>query len=362
MTRSLRYLRQFSAAAMLFCVMTVVALSPSPAVIVVCAVAGVLYVRAFYAWPGSWALRLLPLGLAGAVIAAAQSGAEIWPAVAVPALLAVAVMATTSWPRLPIGGISLAITGVTVVVTTRDWPTALLAAGATLMCVVALLSQLWVWEIAVRVDRERSRDAIDAVDRERQRFAADLHDIQGHSLEAIVLKSELAARLVDTDPARAAAEMHSVQQLAREALRDTRSVAHGYREVSLATEMANAVGLLRAAGVRCETALASYGDVPPDSGRLLALLVREATTNMLRHSEATIAEITLMKSDGGVQLTVHNDRPLDMAKQDGQGLAGLAERFAEMGGTLRWTASAARFEIDAALPWERPATRLGVAS
>jgi two-component system, NarL family, sensor histidine kinase DesK len=354
MTRSLRYLRHFTAGSLLFCVLAVVALSPEPATVVACAFAGVLYVRALYARPGSWILRLLPVALICAVIVTAQDGEQIWPAIAVPGVIAAAVMAATNWPRLPIAGTGLALTGISVAISTGDWATALVAAGATLLCVLSLMAQFWVWEVAVRLDIERSRDTRTAVDRERQRFAADLHDIQGHNLQAIVLKSELAARLMTTDPERAAAEMREVRTLADDALRDTRSVAHGYREVSLETEVMNAIGLFRAAGVHCRTEPVPWEEIPPRTSRLLALLVREATTNMLRHSAATDAAITFTTSGDDVRLIMRNDRPLDGSGDDGHGLTSLAERFAEAGGRLRWAGDTDHFELDASLPLRRP--------
>lgn len=350
MTRSLRYLRHFTAGSLLFSALLVVALSPTPAAVAACAVAGVLYVRALYARPGSWVLRLMPVGAVAAVIVTAQDPRSIWPTAAVPAVVTTGAMICTRWPRLPIAGIGLAVTGVTVVLTTRDWPTALIATGATFICVSALMAQFWVWEVAVQVDRDRARGAVDAVDRERQRFAADLHDIQGHNLQAIVLKSELAARLVAVDPGRAAAEMSAVEELARRTLAETRSVAHGYREVSFETELANAVGLLEAGGVRCHTDLVAYDDVRPEARRLLALLVREATTNVLRHSEADKADITLAATADEVRLTVRNNHPLARLRGDGQGLTGLAERFTAAGGRLRWASSTEWFDVEAALP------------
>ncbi|GLZ01689.1 histidine kinase [Actinoplanes sp. NBRC 103695] len=350
MTRSLRYLRHFTAGSLLFSALLVVALSPTPAAVAACAVAGVLYVRALYARPGSWVLRLMPVGAVAAVIVTAQDPRSIWPTAAVPAVVTTGAMICTRWPRLPIAGIGLAVTGVTVVLATRDWPAALIATGATFICVSALMAQFWVWEVAVQVDRDRVRGAVDAVDRERQRFAADLHDIQGHNLQAIVLKSELAARLVAVDPGRAAAEMSAVEELARRTLAETRSVAHGYREVSFETELANAVGLLKAGGVRCHTDLVAYDDVRPEVRRLLALLVREATTNVLRHSDADKADITLAATADEVRLTVRNNNPLARLHGDGQGLTGLAERFTAAGGRLRWASSTDCFEVEAALP------------
>jgi two-component system sensor histidine kinase DesK len=350
MSGSLRYLRHFTAGSMLVCALLVLVLALTVATAVACVVACVLYVSGLYGWLSPWPLRLLPIGAVAANVAVAQGAPEVWPSAAVPALIVSAALTATAWPRLPVTGIGLAVTGVVVVLVTRDWPAALTTAGATALCVTALMAQLWVWEIAARSDRERSRDAETAVDRERQRFAADLHDIQGHSLQVIVLKSELAARLAEVDPARAAAEMRAVEALARDALRDTREVAHGYRAVALETEIANAVGVLEAAGVRCRTSLPALGRVPPAAGRLLALVVREATTNLLRHSAATEAGIVLTAGPDGLGLTVRNDGPLAVKENDGQGLAGLAARFAVAGGRVRWASEAGHFEVAAELP------------
>ena len=187
---------------------------------------------------------------------------------------------------------------------------------------------------------------------ERLRFAAELHDIQGHSLQVIALKSELAARLVADDPARAVAEMREVESLARQALRDTREVAHGYRTVSLTTEIANATRVLAAAGVSCTTS-SSLPVVPPAAERLLGLVVREATTNVIRHSRAARAEITLTPQGDAVRLLVTNDAALVSTPETavtGGGLAGLADRFAAAGGTLTWHRDADTFTVTAEVP------------
>jgi two-component system sensor histidine kinase DesK len=123
-------------------------------------------------------------------------------------------------------------------------PPALLAITAA-----AMLGLLWGWEVAARLERARRLAAELAVADERLRFAADLHDIQGHHLQVIALKSELAARLADADPARAAAEMREVQRLSTEALQDTRAVVQGYRRTSLDEEITNATRVLAAAGI-----------------------------------------------------------------------------------------------------------------
>jgi two-component system sensor histidine kinase DesK len=258
-----------------------------------------------------------------------------------------AVLVGTRWPRPQGTGIGLALVGLSAAGAGSGWWQAVTAVAATGLCLSAVMIQMWVWEIA-------NRTAETAVTDERLRFAADLHDIQGHSLQVIALKSELAARLATADPARAAAEMREVENLARDALRDTREVARGYREVSLETEIANAVRVLAAAGVRCRTGPAAPGALRPDGERLLALVVREATTNILRHSTAEDAAITWSPATDRVTLSIRNDAPLPVehSAQDGGrgGLSGLAHRFASAGGRLTWQAEPHRFTLDAELP------------
>jgi two-component system sensor histidine kinase DesK len=227
--------------------------------------------------------------------------------------------------------------------------TVFVAAAITAVCTLSVAAQIWFWDVAAQVDRARQVEGQAAVAGERLRFAAELHDIQGHSLQVIALKSELAARLVEADPSRAVAEMREVESLARQALRDTREVAHGYRTVSLGIEIANATRVLTAAGVRCATrqddGLPAVG---PGAERLLGLVVREATTNVIRHSRAAHAEIALTRHDGGVRLVVGNDAPLAPERATpGGGLAGLAERFASAGGTLRWRQDDDTFTVTA---------------
>jgi two-component system sensor histidine kinase DesK len=356
----LRYLRHFTAGSLLAVVVLAAALvvgDAGPGVwaaaLVAYAVALVLFHHGLYATVTPWPHRLLPLGVVAAVVAYAgmvATGAEIWPSVVVPGVLIAAVLTGSDWPRRPLVAIGLTVTGICAVAATGRWWEAATAVLATGLCVAALMVQLWVWEIAARVGREGTRAAEAAVAGERQRFAADLHDIQGHSLQVIVLKSELAARLAGTDTARAAAEMRAVEELARAALRDTRQVAHGYRDVSLRTEIGNAVGVLAAAGVRCRTGPPAPPDLAPATERLLALLIREATTNVLRHSTATDAEIAMTATPTGIELAVRNDGPLPGGDDGGSGLGGLAQRFAAAGGTLRWGVREGRFAVEAELP------------
>lgn len=214
------------------------------------------------------------------------------------------------------------------------------------------LASVWTWDIVVQLDRARRHAAALAVANERLRFAADLHDIQGHHLQVIALKSELAARLAPREPDRAAAEMTAVQQLAADAMRDTRAVVHGYRRTTLEAEIANATAVLGSAGIdaRLEVDRGLSGDGLPSAHRhVLGLVLREAVTNVLRHSDALRAQIRL-HADGSVQLEIANDGAPPGPGGDSGGLAGLADRLEQVGGTLRWGREGERFVVRAALP------------
>lgn len=203
------------------------------------------------------------------------------------------------------------------------------------------LGMLWAWDVADRLDQARRLAAELAVKDERLRFAAELHDIQGHHLQVIALKSELAERLVQADPVRAAAEMREVRRLAADALRDTRAVVQGYRRTTLEDEIANAAKVLASAGIDTvvDHGRATGEDPLPEPARhVLGLVMREATTNVLRHSQARRAYIAYDVEDGRARLRVGNDgvaggriRP---GTGVGTGLRSLAERLERIGGTL----------------------------
>ncbi|WP_232306566.1 sensor histidine kinase [Thermobifida cellulosilytica] len=209
--------------------------------------------------------------------------------------------------------------------------------GLTLLFVAGNVAMLWLWEIAREATLAREARARLAVSEERLRFARDMHDLLGHSLSGIAVKSELAARLAARDPERAAAEMAEVQQIAREALREVRAAVSGYRSVDLAEELASVRSVLTAAGVRT-TVTGSAAALPEQSRSLVAWLVREGATNVLRHSSARRCDITLVERDRSCVVEVYNDgvRP-GRETVFGNGLTGLSERVAAVGGTLSAT-------------------------
>ncbi|MDF5752715.1 histidine kinase [Spongiactinospora sp. TRM90649] len=227
-------------------------------------------------------------------------------------------------------------------------------AGMVAVAAWATLGMLWAWDVAERLDQARELAAEVAVKDERLRFAADLHDIQGHHLQVIALKAELAARLVQADPARAEAEMREVQRLSTDALSDTRAVVQGYRRTTLEAEIANAAKVLTAAGIDARMAADPDAAELSSAGRhLLGLVMRETTTNVLRHSRARHAEAAYQVSDGLARLRVANDGVSDPPRGDtGTGLAALAERLQAAGGSLTWAREGDRFEVVATLPVE----------
>jgi two-component system sensor histidine kinase DesK len=175
-----------------------------------------------------------------------------------------------------------------------------------------------------------------AVTDERLRMARDLHDLLGHTLALITLKSELAARLAAQDSARAAQEMREVEHTARRTLREVRAAVAGYRQPTLAGELDGARQILQAAGIDL-TLEQTAGALPAPLDSALAWTVREGVTNVIHHSRARRCRIHITAVDGIVSAEVTNDRaPAHQPahRSAGSGLAGLAERVAACGGRL----------------------------
>ncbi|HEX8243379.1 MAG TPA: sensor histidine kinase [Longimicrobium sp.] len=182
---------------------------------------------------------------------------------------------------------------------------------------------------------------------ERERIARDLHDVLGHTLSLIVLKAELASRLAGRDPERAAAEIRDVERVSRKALAEVREAIRGYH-ATLEDEVARAGSLLRAAGIHAGLAV----QLPPlDRAReeAVALALREAVTNVVRHSGATTCTVRLAASDAGCTLAVEDDGRGGITAE-GQGLRGMRERVEALGGTVRWTCRRGT-TLTVTLPW-----------
>jgi two-component system sensor histidine kinase DesK len=181
--------------------------------------------------------------------------------------------------------------------------------------------------------RAREEVARLAVAEERLRFARDLHDLLGRSLSLIVLKSELAGRLVTASPERAAAEVRDVERVARDALREVREAVGGYRLSSLSRELESSAAALGAAGVAVEVD-ARAGALPAAVDATLAWALREGVTNVLRHSRARWVSVRVTLADGRAELEVIDDGVGCEGRADGNGLRGLRERVGASGGAL----------------------------
>src|SRR3984893_5286907 len=171
-----------------------------------------------------------------------------------------------------------------------------------------------------------------AVGEERLRFARDLHDLIGHSLSVIALKSELAGRLIKNTPGLAAHEVEDIEKVARDALREVREAVAGYRQPTLAAELAGAHEALTAAGIAFSVDQDRVA-LPPAVEAVLAWTVREGVTNVMRHSQAKRCAIRIMKKDGRATVDVVDDGRGGLPEA-GSGLHGLQERVLERGGTL----------------------------
>ncbi len=171
-----------------------------------------------------------------------------------------------------------------------------------------------------------------AVVAERERIARDMHDLLGHTLSVIVIKSELAAKLADRDPKRAANEIRDVERISRSALQEVRRAIHGYRGERLRDELANAHAALAAAGVTLEVD-AEPLPLDPDKEHALALALREAITNVIRHAAARRCSVALARDTDAIRLVVADDG-VGGEHVEGAGLSGMRARLSAIGGTL----------------------------
>ncbi|MEU1726627.1 sensor histidine kinase [Nonomuraea sp. NPDC005692] len=306
---------------------------------------------------GAAALTWTPVGLVAAALALLPVLRAPWAYVA---FVFVVSALSACLPRAAFVG-SVAVTTVVVVA-------ALVAYGrpfgqvwwvplAILVEAVTVASLKHLGEMVARLDAARAHVARLAVDNERLRFARDLHDTLGHTLTSITIRSQLAARLARTDPERAAREMADVERAARQALDEVRHAVAGYRAPSLSGELRTAAHSLDLAGIRLAVSPAG-GPVPAAAETLLAWTVREAATNVVRHSRARHCRIDLAVDDHTATVEIRDDGPgteahgrkagaddatdpgaegaggAVAAGVGGNGLTGLAERIAAAGGRL----------------------------
>ncbi|MFI9647213.1 sensor histidine kinase [Streptomyces sp. NPDC052040] len=194
-----------------------------------------------------------------------------------------------------------------------------------------------------------------AANEERLRLARDLHDLLGHSLSLITLKSELAGRMLPDHPDKAAQQVADIEQVSRQALVDVREAVTGYRRARLADELAGAQAALTAASVTADVPTeADLRGVPEESESALAWALREAVTNVVRHSGASRCTVEVLRRqtlDGPrLELSVEDNGSGGSGAGPGNGLTGLSERLEKAGGTLEAGRAKRGFRLVARVP------------
>jgi|GEM_PF-368497 len=304
------------------------------------------------------------------------------------------------------------VTGAAAFLIARDggqnpWVAAALHAGFATVWGIVIRLENALGRLVAKLQAARETEARLAVTEERLRFSRDVHDVLGHALSAVAVKSELAAEFARRGHAEdATAEMRAVRELAQDALRQTHGLVAGYRAADLGTEMAGARSLLASAGISARV-VGEPGTLPAPVQDALAWVVRESATNIVRHSTARTAVIDLtadadqvalritndgatarFESSGPIRLLEHSNRAamLDSTKPtvlgttptgglhagtgpeiappmgatpaaprtSGTGLVGLRERVAAVGGTLSATRDDDRFVVEARVPVHAP--------
>jgi len=223
--------------------------------------------------------------------------------------------------------------------------------GATLLGIMfASRLSAWMLDVVVDLDRAQQMSARLAVAEERLRFSRDLHDVMGRNLSVIAVRTQLAEQLARRGRDDAADEMAQVRGIAEESLREVRDVIRGYRSTDLAAELVGARSVLGAAAVDTHIR-GDASTLSPDVQTTLGWVVREATTNVLRHSDATTCVIELTTGSDTVTLRVENDRPHPPVRSgDGSGLRGLTERLRTIGADLATEHTGEHFRLRVVVP------------
>lgn len=266
---------------------------------------------------------------------------DFWVLSAVPVLQTLVVM---HWPRGVRLRVVLAVTLLLIalwIVDTRMYYSRLTGDDATAWWLLGLFTiatppatvlSLWWWDVFISLNRARAAEARLAATQERLRVAIDVHDLQGHHLQVIALQLELSERLMADDPEASLMHLRVASDSVDAARQETRELATPFRSVDLSDEIANAVDLLRAAGATVD---ASY---PPDADHapadVFGPVVRETTTNVLRHGSGDWARLRLRRVTRGWRYEISNGRT-DCAEDPlGSGLQGIGHRVGEAGGSI----------------------------
>jgi two-component system sensor histidine kinase DesK len=246
----------------------------------------------------------------------------------------------------------------------QGWADVLYETAATAGVGLTVYGVSWLAGTARQLEALRGELARMAVLAERLRVARDIHDLLGLGLSAIALKADLIGRLIGRDDARAEAEIAEMGRVCAHARADIRLVTEASRHLPLDAELAAAREILASAGVTVHAVIGS-GPLPPAADAVLAPVLREAVTNILRHSAPTACTIEATTADGTLRLHVSNDGAPDQtaagdraawpaADGTGSGLANLSARVRAAGGRLTVSQAGGRFDLSAEIPLPRP--------
>ncbi|GAB3606623.1 histidine kinase [Conyzicola nivalis] len=315
-----------------------------------------------------WRTVLLPLLVAVAYGVFAFSLSGLWLLLVVPVAQSVQLLDRPQAERMRV---VLAITAVlaclwvidakmivsgSLDITNGYYPLGYISAALPIMTVVSL----WWWDVLISLDRARVSEARLAAIQERLSVATDVHDLQGHHLQVIALQLELTERLLPSDPAAALEQLRAARISVDEARQGTRDLATRFRSVPLRDELANARDLLRAAGIAAETVVGQDADNAPAS--LFGPVIRETTTNVLRHGGGRHATLRLARAGDLWRYEISNDTdaaaasiptpgsPRVGARSEGTGLDGLARRATEAGGALEIVRGESDFTVIVTVP------------
>jgi two-component system sensor histidine kinase DesK len=259
-------------------------------------------------------------------------------------------------PRAAVVAIAVVTVGVVGGLVITHASASTIATFAVVLVAIGSMMGAFARKIATNQELHLAREelAVLAVSEERLRIARDLHDLLGHSLSVIALKSELAGRLLEQEPARAAREIDDIQTVTRQALAEVREAVQGYRRQGLADALEGAEAALAAAGIACELDRPPLA-LPADVEAVLAWAVREGTTNIVRHSDAKRCSIRVRAERDAAAVEVDdNGSAAGLAGPGGSGLTGLAERAHSLQGTLEASARpGGGFRLRLSVPLQR---------
>ncbi|NQX05971.1 sensor histidine kinase [Rathayibacter sp. VKM Ac-2856] len=328
---------------------------------------------------GARALGVAALGVAGAAATGLATGSTT-----LPLSLVFVLVGLLPWPRGVRWRVTVLLTALLLLSAwlefervTGDAPLSLAPEAAPVLFAFAIglpfsiVSMLWWWDIVRELDRARLAEGRLAAAQERLILAGDVHDLQGHHLQVIALQLELAERLLRDDPDGALEQLRAAQRSVDGARTGTRELATRFRSVSLADELANAADLLRSAGLRVELAVDPDADRAPAD--VLGPVIRESTTNILKHGGGESARLRLAREAGSWRFQAVNDVPEGAEAAaiggsgatgssggtrstggtggtGGSGVVGMTERIERAGGTLRARTVRRSFELDARVP------------